>query len=514
MKRVPSIICRYAGLTLIAGALFYFSVGESVFLAEAQATALADPQDAEGYFERASSRYAELKAWQKEKNWEAVYDKGPGYKAQIIADLDQVLRLGKDNADLAFRATFLRWQVVLEDDADAAFGLFHDVVARAKDAASSKDSMATVKKAADELLVLEDKNLSRRLYEVYVQGLAAAGLSAAELKAQADVFLAEKNIYLAKAIFDMSFKAAGNDPGALALERVAVADRFAHQDTSDGADPVYAEELYKQASSVVSAVAETTAEATAQVAWPADSSYRRAFNLERLRDFVPAIDAYKKFLEGFALDARAPEVCFRLGVLTAYATKDIATARTYFFRIKDEFGSSPLAVSALYQLGLLSQGQGANDEAKGYYNAALDAARSLPREMTNNELRTLINARLLEIDEGKEMKYGLRLFLEGALDTEALPLYVDLVGRPAKSVVSSDVRYAVTTSNPQTGCMTPTYAYEWSGETGSLGNIPNSVEIATGYPEVGLKVVHVAVVGTAGTEGVGFEIVEIRKAQG
>jgi hypothetical protein len=200
--------------------------------------------------------------------------------------------------------------------------------------------------------------------------------------------------------------------------------------------------------------------------------------------------------------------------LTAYATKDIATARVYLLRIKNEFGSSPLAVSALYQLGLLSQWQGINDEAKGYYNAALDAARALSWEMTNNEPVAMIYARLLEIDEAKEMKYGLRLFLKGALDMDALPLYVDLVGRPAKSDASADVRYVVTTSNPQTGCMTPAYAYEWSGETGSLGNIPNSVEITTGYPREGLKVIHVAVVGTGGTEGVSFEIVEVRKAQG
>ena len=55
----------------------------------------------------------------------------------------------------------------------------------------------------------------------------------------------------------------------------------------------------------------------------------------------------------------------------------------------------------------------------------------------------------------------------------------------------------------------PVYAYEWSGETGQLANIPNTVTLSTAYGESGIKVVFVAVVGNNGLEGTAFEMIKI-----
>jgi hypothetical protein len=125
----------------------------------------------------------------------------------------------------------------------------------------------------------------------------------------------------------------------------------------------------------------------------------------------------------------------------------------------------------------------------------------------------LARERLRELGSAAEMAYGLRLFLEGVLgvaaDGSSAPLRVDLTAMPAKRGVDEPVKFIVTTSSPQTGCMTPIYAYEWSGEVGAISNIPNSPEMATSYPGEGLKVVGVAVIGPAGPEGAGFDIVQI-----
>jgi hypothetical protein len=60
--------------------------------------------------------------------------------------------------------------------------------------------------------------------------------------------------------------------------------------------------------------------------------------------------------------------------------------------------------------------------------------------------------------------------------------------------------------------MMPDYSYEWSGETGTAANIPNSATWTTSYGTQGIKVIHVAVVGNNGLEGVGFEMIQIEKS--
>jgi len=179
-------------------------------------------------------------------------------------------------------------------------------------------------------------------------------------------------------------------------------------------------------------------------------------------------------------------------------------------------------MSGFYQLGLLKQWKaicskteeekaGQDNKAKEFYNKVLEAAQSLNLDAEKNEVAVMAKDRLNEILDKKEMKYGLKLFLEGIFKLSADPLLltVDLLAQPPKTTVSQLVHYLVTSSNPQTGCMMPVYSYEWSGETGSTQNIPNAPELNTDYPEAGIKVAHVAVVGSKGLEGVSFDMTEI-----
>jgi tetratricopeptide (TPR) repeat protein len=459
------------------------------------------------YFYRAYARQAQLDYWKKIKNWEGVYDKGSEFKASMEADLAQAEKFTKARPDMALRIAMLRWLIASQDDAEAAPGLFDDVVSKAKSAASQPDTMILIKDTADSLSSYEDKNLSRRLYEVYASALKASGPAPEQLKKAGQDFVQQKNIYLAKTLFEGYLEQFAGDSDVLAKETVLIADKFADHGRQEALDPVYAEGLYQKAFDLAG-----------QKAFSAVSQYNRAFNLERMKDAEAAIREYGKILSDYPDFSDRAEVEFRVGVLRAYAVRDIQGAVASFEHIKTAYPQGRISLSSLYQLGLLSQWESKNDAAKAYYEALMTSAQAQGADMEKDELVLLSRERLQEIEEKKPMKYGLRLFFEGIFgasrDVQAsdMPLSVDVTGRPAKAAVSNDVVFTVTTSNPVTGCMMPDYSYEWSGETGTAANIPNSATWTTSYGTQGIKVIHVAVVGNNGLEGVGFEMIQIEKS--
>jgi TolA-binding protein len=452
------------------------------------------PLSATGYYYLALTRQRQIDSWKKAKNWEGVYDKGPFYKKEISDYLKEAKARVKDDPELLLNIQYLNWQSAqsaTEDgtDTDYSAGLFNDLVTSARDLALSPKALLRVKAIADEISGLEDKNLARRLYEAYVAKLSGSGLSREDLKAQGQQFLSEGNAYLAKSLFDVYLNSLSGDKELKARETVAVADKFANGDATEGLDPVFAEEMYKKAF-----------DSAGIAAFKSDSLYRRAFNLERMKEFNSAYDGYNDLLLNSPDLAKKQNIYFRLGVIAAYVKKDVAQAMEYFSKIKDEFPQDALTISSLYQLGLLSQFKKDLPKAKEYY-ASVAAGK--------DELALLAQERLKEIEEGKEMKYGLKLFIDGVFKT--LPLSVDLTARPWQNTIGEPIRFVVATSSPQTGCMTPVYSYEWSGETGSVSNIPNTAELATVYASVGIKVAHVAIVGPQGPEGVGFEIAQVKE---
>ena len=371
----------------------------------------------EAYYYLALTRQRQIDSWKKVKNWEGVYDKGPAYKKDISENLKAARAGVKDDAELLLNIKYLDWQSAREDGPDRSIGLFNDLVNTARDMALSPKALLRVKAFADEISGLEDKNLARRLYEVYVAKLSGSGLSKEELKAQAQQFLSEGNAYLAKALFDAYLNSLSKDNELKARETVAVADKFANGDAIEGLDPVFAEEMYKKAYDLAGFAV-----------FNSDSSYRRAFNLERMKEFDSAYDGYGDLLINNPDYAKKQNIYFRMGVIAAFAKKDIDKAEEYFLKIKDAFPGDVLAVSSLYQLGLLSQFKKDFEKAKEYYNTLIASAKTMGLDSEKNELVLFTQERLKEIEETREFKYGLKLFLEGIFKT--LPLSVDLTARP------------------------------------------------------------------------------------
>jgi len=514
-----------------AAALLFFALAGSAFAADAagavplkdQAAVYFEARDHDGlyaylsslvekggadaavYFYRALTRLEQIAHWKKSKDWESVYDIGPAYQEGISADLAKAEELAGEDDPVRFGIAFLRWRAAQEKEGADAYAAFDDVVAAGEKAAVSEEGLVLVKEKADEIRDLEDKNLSRRLYRVYLDHLAQSGMSAETIRKAADAFAQEGNLYLAKTMYNI-FLERIEDDAVRARAMVEIAGRFAHPGDAEALDPVYAEELYQKAT-----------DAIGRQALDQDDVYRRAYNLERLKDYEAAAAAYEEWLAGYEAApkesnaSRRAEVLFREGVLTAYGLGDVGKAKAFFRDLITRFAGDPLVVSARYHLGLLAQWEEESDAAKEEYGAALAKAKELGVS-EDSEIVALTKARLEELEEEKPLAYGLRLFFNGTFGKgeEPVPLNVDVTGRLPASAVGEDVRYAVTTSNPMTGCMTPDYAYEWSNEAGILKNVPNAAELTTDYEEPGLKVVFVAVIGTAGLEGTAFEIIQIK----
>ena len=527
-RRVSAFVRRNVGG---AAALLFFAVAASAFAADElaaiplkdQAEVYRDAHDYDGlygylsgliakgagdavvYFYRALARVEQVAHWKQIKNWAGVYDIAPTYQEGIAADLAAAEKAAGENATLRAAIAFLRWRAAQERQDKEAYAMFDDVVAAAEKAAASVEGLALIKENADEIRDLEDKNLSRRLYTVYLAHLAQSQMPDEAIRKAADGFVEEGNLYLAKSMYGI-YLGRIKDDAVRAQAMVAIADRFAHPGDAEALDPVYAEEMYVKAR-----------ELGGPAAFSQESLYRRAFNLERLKDHEAAVAAYQEWLAAYEAahkesnEPRRAEVIFREAVLTAYGLADTDTAKTFFQEIINRFAGDPLVVSARYHLGLLAQWGEDFDVAKEHYGAALAKAKELGMR-EDSEIVALTKTRLEELEEEKPMAYGLRLFFKGRFgkEQEPMPLYVDLTGRLPEAAVDQDVRYAVTTSNPMTGCMTPDYAYEWSNEVGGLENIPNTAELTTDYEEPGPKVTFVAVLGTAGLEGVGFDLVQVK----
>ena len=299
------------------------------------------------YFDLALTRFEEIAYWQETKNWEGVYDKAADYKKEIMDNLDKAEHLATGKPSVLLGVKFLRWQATGEDDPDRAFGLFNELVYTAKSMPSSADILDMIKQIGDELSSYEDKSMARRFYEIYVSKLRESHpCTGEELKAMALQSLNDGNVFLAKSLVEAYLNQLLENKDLAAKESVSVADKFVATGKEDGLDPSYAEAMYQKAT-----------ELGGQAAFDAGAQYRRAYNLERMKDFPAALRQYKSLLDNYKEGVLRKEIYFRLGVLSAYAEKNIPKSQEYFLKIKDEFPRDPMALSSFYQLGLLSQWQ-------------------------------------------------------------------------------------------------------------------------------------------------------------
>jgi tetratricopeptide (TPR) repeat protein len=280
---------------------------------------------------------------------------------------------------------------------------------------------------------------------------------------------------------------------ALLLE---IAKSFAYK--SEGlSDPLYAEKIFQKME-----------DSGGKEAFNEELTYQRALNLEKAKEYKGSAKFYLKDLELDPKSQHSPEVNFKLGIISAYVSRNLEEAKGYFEKLAQKEKVDSYTLSALYQLGLLSQWQGENVPAKDYYTKLLEKAGE-----SAVEIKASAEERLKEIEEGRPLEYNLKTFLDLSLKEENSLFNmskVDLKSQPSISRSNTEVALNSSPYIPQSGCMQVELNYLWSGDLGLKKPQNSEANFSTSFSEPGTKVINLVVVSPSGVTDRSMELIDIK----
>lgn len=462
----------------------------------------------------AVARYRQLKYLEDSQLWEEYFANQNSWRSQITDSIAKVLG-GTTTADpLRILSRLLLWRFY-QDQQDPARELqLSGLMAEAEEyAASGSSDAGVIKAAADELLFYNEKGNARQLYKLYVAKVVSPGEDSGEIKKVALDFYSHGNLELAESVYDTYIERTVEAEGVKAVpELIEIAKQFAYGD-SKPSDPFYAEKVFAR-----------TEELAGKEAFDEKLMYLRAFNLEKGRDFLAAKDRYRDFAASFPDSPENDEVQYKLGIITTYIMRDLSGGKAYFTKLSESDKVSPQVISAFYQLGLLAQWEGKNEEARRYYLALKDKAGDGFRETM-----ALANERIAELDESRPIEYNLKTFIDASLkpqDVQSDRTKFELNCRPYRSPKNQDVNISSSYYYGDNGCLQPEFQYLWSGHLGAYhGAAKDSTASAdtwgltkpdtsqpaftTQYIHNGSKEVNLVIVSASGVVDRNLDIVDV-----
>lgn len=458
-------------------------------------------KDAYLYYYEALARFKQMEYLQENKIWQELFDNKNTYISIFNSALEKAEELNAGANSLALKLKFIKAQFNKEDE-NLSINTLEDLYNLAKQYAEVNNDVNVVREIADELLKDKQTTYARKLYNVYVNKLSESDISKEDLVKIADEFLKENNIDLAVSLYDAYLDKLANssdDKDAVMKRMFEIADKFRHIGWQDAQDPFFAEKIYDRINTLYNIQA-----------FDEISQYKRAYNLERIKEFDLCLQEYLKLTDSFPQYKDKDRIYFRIGVINAYIFGRIDEARKYFQKIKDEFPQSQDYFNSLYHLGLLDHWQNNLEKAKEFYKEILDKTKDLTQKP---EITKMAEARLKEIEEIKPIEYNLRTFLEAVLEErpEEIPyLQLELYVKDAKAYLDENLKYYVNSYMTETGCLQEDFTYLWSGNLGRNQNPFNQFEFETDYQDnLGTKVVNVVLVGPSGIVGGTIEMADI-----
>jgi TolA-binding protein len=435
----------------------------------------------------ALSRYQQLKYLEETQGWDEYFSQGNTYRDELTKAAQNAIDATTINEPLNPYARLILWQ--FHKDQQDAFAeqaltdLMNSVMEYSKVSADTKP----IKEAADKLLSYGEKGKSKELYRIYAEKLAASDIKDDSLAAIASGFYKEGNLDLAESIYNIYLdRITASTPREKLLPVLTdIAREFSYKDQGPS-DPVYAEKIFKKIE-----------ELAGKKVFDQELMYLRAFNLEKAKEYQKAKDAYIDFLLAFPAATHSDEAVFKVGIINTYILKDKKEGRNYFKELISKTGTlRPWGISALYQLGLLSQWEDDLTAANDYYNRLIkEAAGKYPQMLAR------ASERLKEIEEGKPMEYGLKTFLDVSLKEEYSALdmsKIDLRTRPYQANKEQAVNISSAVYAAPTGCMEVQLQYLWSGDLGSKKPSNDQSAFATVYTDTGTQVINLVVVSPSG----------------
>lgn len=464
------------------------------------------------YYYMALTRFKQIQFLEENKMWEELFGNRELYTINIEKNLIKANRLSKMLEPLILKLKFLEWQVK-KDDEKASFQALESLFSLAREYSQTKDDIKIIKDIADQLSSEKETNYAKRLYSVYVSGISKTDISNDELKTLADNFLKEDKIDLAISLYNVYLDKINTsqkpeDKNIIIKQMFDIADKFTHHGWQEGPDPFFAEQIYKKVESLYGF------EAFDEI-----SQYRRAYNLERTKDFESCLVEYLKLLDKFSNYQDKDRIYFRVGIINAYEFGKIDKAREYFLKVVNpvrndisnginNYSQSLDYLNSLYHLGLLEHWHNNLEKAKEFYNLILEKTKDVS---TKPEISNLAQIRMKEIEENKEIEYNLRMFLDAVLNKKEKErfLRLELYAKAAKDYLNERVKFQTNSYFMNTGCLQEDFTYLWSGQLGTNQNPFNEYEFETSYQDLGTKVVNVVLVDSSGIVDATIEIADI-----
>lgn len=446
---------------------------------------------------KAFSRYTQLKYLEEKQLWDDYFANGNTYRDQILENAKKAVSETDSSSPLKPKSRLLLWQFYRDQQNTFGEQGLEELTADLNAYAKAVEDPGLIKDIADTLLASDEKQGARAIYKLYVDKLASGKISDAELKGVGAGFYKEGNLDLAETVYDIYIERISHN---LAVEKLIpelfeIASLFTYKKTGPY-DMFYAEKIYARVEGL-----------GGKNSFGEESTYMRAFNLEKLKDYKPAGELYLQLIQLYPGTRYFDEAVYKIAMIKAYASADIAKAREYFEKLTLKTTFSPQVISSFYQMGLLAQWEGDLTKGKGYYDTLLKNAGD-----NHAGTKALAKDRLKEIEENKQLSYNLKAFLDATLKKENTPVEIGSSElRTSSFILEKNQKVAVSefANMPESGCNQVQLQYLWSGSLGGANPQATDAAFEGSYSDAGTKEINVVVVSPAGITDLSFVMVDV-----
>jgi len=434
----------------------------------------------------ALSRYQQLKYLEESQGWDEYFAKGNDYRSQITESSQKALETLSADDPLAVSTRILLWQFHRDQQDTFNEQALNDLVNSLDEYAKNGKDIQIIKSAADKIYSYGEKGKAKEIYRLYVGKITSSALSNEELGNIAAGFLKEGNVDLAETIYDVYIDRITKNlpkdksvPLLISLAKVFAFSPSSGQDQA-GKDMIYAEKIFAKIEGI-----------GGKDSFNEALNYLRALNLEKTKDYPKSRDQYLDFSLKYPESAHNSEAIFKVAVIDTYILHDRKAGNDYFVKLTEQEKLTPQSISALYQLGLLSQWDNDTQKAKAYYNKLIEKANG-------NFSETVMSAkdRLKEIESSQPLENNLKLFLDLALKDENSQFDMSRVNLSVSPYLAKkDAQVAVNSNSNagSSGCLQVDLQYAWSADLGSAKPQANMTTFPTSYKDAGTKVVFLVV---------------------
>lgn len=448
----------------------------------------------------AVSGYGNLKHLEESQQWNEYFSNINAYRSEIAEGLEKAINQSPPQGLLHLYSRLLLWQFNKDMGAASEEESLAGLMDAALKYAQTAEYLKPLKDAADKLAGYLEAGKAKELYKIYLGKLIASDIKEEELSQVASDLYNQGSLKLSQMVYDLYIeRIVKSYPKEKSMPILTDIARLFSESGEGRKDEFYAEGVF-----------EKIEETAGKEFFTEELICLRALNLEKIKDYHKAKDAYIELIRRYPSANYADTAGYKLGIISSYVLRDVKAGKEYFQKLASREKLSRAAALSLYQLGLFSQWEEDFVKAKDYYNKLLEPAF----DNETAQVKIAVQERLAELNEGRPLEYNLKIFLDTSLREEYASFDASKVGLKASSYTvkaGQDIEIHAAVHTAESGCLQPDLRYLWSGDLGEgRPSTSQQAEFNTSYKEAGTKIIHLVVVSPAGIIDRAIDIIDIR----